>query len=159
MRSVCWSGDGSNRICSGSDDKTVRVWDAESGQCLTVLEGHTANVRSVCWSGDGSNRICSGSSGSSDQTVRVWDAESGQCTNTFQNSDDKIPDCFEGLVLLDVALGDCKGDDDDDAVRYSIDGSTAPTATVFHNNKEGKANNACIQVGSTGQLHFLTLRK
>ena len=103
--------------------------------------------------GDGSNRICSGSV---DKTVRVWDAESGQCTNTFQNSD-KIPNGFEGLVLLDVALGDCKGDDDDDAVRYSIDGSTAPTATVFHN-KEGKASNACIQVGTTGQLHFLTLR-
>ena len=111
-------------------------------------------MNSVCWSGDGSNRICSGSA---DKTVRVWDAESGQCTNTLQNSD-KIPNGFEGLVLLDVALGDCKGDDDDDAVRYSIDGSTAPTATVFHNNKEGKASNACIQVGETGQLHFLTLR-
>ena len=80
----------------------------------------------------------------------------GTCTNTLQNSD-KIPNGFEGLVLLDVALGDCKGDDDDDAVRYSIDGSTAPTATVFHN-MEGKASNACIQVGWTGQLHFLTLR-
>jgi WD40 repeat protein len=27
------------RIVSGSDDKTVRVWDAQSGACLEVIEG------------------------------------------------------------------------------------------------------------------------
>ncbi len=87
VTSVCWSTDGSNRICSGSGDKTVRVWDAESGQCLTVLEGHTEYVTSVCWSTDGSNRICSGSG---DKTVRVWDAESGPCLTVLEGHTDYV---------------------------------------------------------------------
>ena len=58
--SVSFSGDGS-RIVSGSGDKTVRVWDAVSGECvLGPLEGHTDGVSSVSFSGDGS-RIVSGS--------------------------------------------------------------------------------------------------
>ena len=61
---------------SGSGDKTVRVWDAVSGECvLGPLEGHTSWVSSVSFSGDGSRIV----SGFLDKTVRVWDAVSGEC--------------------------------------------------------------------------------
>ncbi len=33
------------RILSGSDDETVRVWDAASGAELACLRGHTGTVR------------------------------------------------------------------------------------------------------------------
>ena len=67
LYSVSLSEDGS-RIVSGSGDKTVRVWDAVSGECvLGPLEGHTSGVRSVSFSGD---KIVSGSW---DKTVRVWE--------------------------------------------------------------------------------------
>ena len=64
---MCSLGDGS-RIASGSDDKTVRVWDVATKECVATLEGHTDNVMAVCSLGDGL-RIASGSS---DKTVRVW---------------------------------------------------------------------------------------
>ena len=67
VRSVAFSPDGS-RIASGSDDETVRVWNAASGECVETLEGHSDDVRSVAFSLDGS-RIASGSD---DTTVRVW---------------------------------------------------------------------------------------
>ena len=47
VRSVAISSD-SRTIVSGSDDKTVRVWDAASGQCTAVLKvGHVLQ-RSRC---------------------------------------------------------------------------------------------------------------
>jgi len=42
VNSVCTLANG--RIVSGSDDKTVRVWNADTGECDRVLEGHS-NVR------------------------------------------------------------------------------------------------------------------
>jgi WD40 repeat protein len=57
---------------SGSDDATVRVWDAASGAELLVLRGHEGDVWAAGYSPDGA-RIVSGSGA----TVRVWDAASG----------------------------------------------------------------------------------
>jgi hypothetical protein len=73
VHSVAFSPDG-KRIASGSMDKTVRVWDAQTGQQVLSLTGHTNGVSSMAFSPDG-KRIASGSG---DQTVRVWDAQTGQ---------------------------------------------------------------------------------
>src|SRR5262249_28348569 len=61
------------RIVSGSADKTVRVWDAASGQELLTLLGHTDPVSSVAFSLDG-QRIVSGSW----DKGKVWVAAHGQ---------------------------------------------------------------------------------
>jgi len=56
------------RLVSGSFDKRVRVWDADTGQPVgKPLTGHTSTVNSVAFSPDGT-RIASGSW---DKTVRV----------------------------------------------------------------------------------------
>ena len=73
VNSVAFSPD-RTKIVSGSDDQTVRVWDAESGSIIpSPLLGHTSSVNSVAFSPDGTKIV----SGSDDQTVHVWDAESG----------------------------------------------------------------------------------
>ncbi len=68
-----FSPDGA-RIVSGSDDQTVRVWDAASGKELLVLRGHEGPVLAAGFSPDGARIV----SGSKDKTVRVWDAASGK---------------------------------------------------------------------------------
>ncbi len=60
-----------SRIVTGSWDKTLKVWNAATGDlCLGPLTGHTDDVRSVAFSPDGT---CI-ASGSFDQTIRIWDA-------------------------------------------------------------------------------------
>lgn len=71
--SVAVSPDGKWAV-SGSWDKTVKIWDLETGQYRATLEGHTAQVRSVAITPDGKRIL----SGSEDKSIRVWDAESGR---------------------------------------------------------------------------------
>ena len=33
------------RVVSVSSDKTLKVWDIETGECLATLEGHSSGVR------------------------------------------------------------------------------------------------------------------
>ena len=56
VNSVCVTKDG--KIVSGSDDKTVRVWDMQ-GKELAICRGHEDGVTSVCVTKDG--KIVSGS--------------------------------------------------------------------------------------------------
>lgn len=66
-----------NRIVSGSDDNTLKVWSASSGECLHTLVGHTGGV----WSSQMSNNIII--SGSTDRTLKVWNADNGSCIHTL----------------------------------------------------------------------------
>src|SRR5262249_25535854 len=52
VTSVAYSPDG-QRLATGSRDRTVKIWDARTGQELLALRGHKDGVLSVCFSPDG----------------------------------------------------------------------------------------------------------
>lgn len=61
-------------LASASDDKTIRLWDPESGDSNNILTGHTDKVNDCAFSPDGSILA----SASSDNSIRVWDIQSGK---------------------------------------------------------------------------------
>ena len=83
--SVAFSPDGTT-IASGSRDKTVRLWDVETGELRHTFTGHTDGVYSVAFSPDGTTIA----SGSRDKTVRLWDVEIGELRHTFTGHTDSV---------------------------------------------------------------------
>jgi hypothetical protein len=78
IRSVSFSPDG-QLVASGSVDRTVKVWEARTGQRVADWLGHNSPVASVCFSPDGQLVA----SGSWDGTVKVWEAQRGVCRATL----------------------------------------------------------------------------
>ncbi|KAJ3325811.1 POC1 centriolar protein A [Blyttiomyces sp. JEL0837] len=89
VNSVCFSIDGT-RLLSGSEDKTVRMWNVATMKELVRFDGHTEGVNSVCFS---SNEQMVGSV-SWEGDVILWYSNSAQivgitkinCSTSFLSS-------------------------------------------------------------------------
>jgi WD40 repeat protein len=132
VRAVTLSADG-RRVVSGSDDKTLRVWDLEGEAPPRLLQGHTDSVRAVALSADGRRAV----SGSADKTLRVWDLEGKSPTRVFQG--------HTGSVNAIALSADG---------RRAVSGSDDKTLRVW--DLEGKAPTRVL-LGNTGSINAVAL--
>jgi WD40 repeat protein len=81
---VAWSPDGQFIASGGShNDRTVRVWNANSGELWQAYTQHGGHISGVCWSPDGAYIA----SCSYDQTVRVWKVASAETVLTHTHTE------------------------------------------------------------------------
>jgi hypothetical protein len=100
-------------FASSSDDKTIRIWRKESGECLRTLEGHTSCIFDLCSLG---NDLIA--SGSSDETVRVWNVDSGDSKILLGHTDWVLSVC----PLLPLGCGLLASASNDRTVRiWNVD--------------------------------------
>jgi WD40 repeat protein len=68
------------RVISASQDRTLKIWDLQSGYALATLEGHTDWVNACAVTPDGRRVV----SASHDRTLKTWDLESGRQLATLE---------------------------------------------------------------------------
>jgi eukaryotic-like serine/threonine-protein kinase len=79
IKCLALSADG-KRLITGSDDKTIRLWDVSSGREVQRFNRHSAGITALAFRAD-TNQFASASR---DQTVRLWDLRSGLEVETFE---------------------------------------------------------------------------
>ena len=70
-------------LATCSADKTIKLWNSETGEMIQQFKGHKRGVWKVVFSP--SDQVIA--SCSSDGTVKVWDIKSGECLKTFEEHD------------------------------------------------------------------------
>lgn len=66
-----------DKIISGSDDQTIKIWDLGTGELLNTLSGHNSGIYSIIVN---KGKIISASS---DRTVKIWDLNTGKLETTI----------------------------------------------------------------------------
>jgi WD40 repeat protein len=78
VRGVAFSPDGA-LLATASTDKTARLWDPATGECVRTLTGHAKAIHGVTFSPDGQLLATA----SDDRTTKLWDPATGECLRTL----------------------------------------------------------------------------
>jgi len=75
-----------NQIVTSSGDMTCAMWDVETGQQMSIYQGHTGDVMSLSLNPDHKSFV----SGACDASAKLWDVRAGACMQTFTGHESDI---------------------------------------------------------------------
>jgi len=94
VSAVAYSKDG-NLAVTGSNDKTIKVWDLNTGECMQTMTGHRGQITCISFTPDEQHLI----TGSWDNTLKLWQLANGSCLRTYSGHTKYVnavvvtPDC------------------------------------------------------------------
>ncbi|KAH8077594.1 myosin light chain kinase [Aureococcus anophagefferens] len=103
VNQVAWSVD-EKRVASCSNDKTVRLWAPQTGQCVRTLAGHEDAVMGNAFSEDGLRLVSCGM----DNFLILWNTVNGEMLRRFFGHDDVVYRCV--LFRNSSAMLSCSSD-------------------------------------------------
>jgi len=80
-----------NFLASGSRDKTIKIWETATGQCIMTLIGHDNWIRGVQFHPAGNHLI----SVSDDKSIRIWDLKQGRAVKTINDAHTHFVSCLD----------------------------------------------------------------
>jgi hypothetical protein len=94
-----------DKLISGSNDNTIKVWSTDTWTCERTLEDHTNAVHSLVVHGD---KLISGSQ---DNTIKIWSTDTWTCERTLEghgasvyslvmHGDKLISGSFDGTIKV-----------------------------------------------------------
>jgi WD40 repeat protein/serine/threonine protein kinase len=96
--SIQYSPEG-DRVLTGGQDGTARMWDALTGEELVLFSGHVVDGVQACFKADGKQVV---TAGSGDQEVRVWDAVKGTSLARYPGAGDRAACDAKGRWLATI---------------------------------------------------------
>lgn len=120
-----------SKFITGSYDRTCRVWDTASGECLLKLDGHMNVVYAIAFNNPFGDKIITGSF---DKTCRLWDANTGECLHVLKGHQKEIV-----------------------CVAFDPQGDTVASGSTDHTVKLWNANTGELQadlVGHSAEVHI-----
>ncbi|RLD23242.1 MAG: hypothetical protein DRI71_05800, partial [Bacteroidetes bacterium] len=109
VKSVCFSPDG-KYLASGSEDKTIKIWEFSTGRELKTLNGHQSDVNQVLFTADGKQIV----SERRDRHIYFWEISSGGILKDFHFEN-------ENIISIDLSYDN----------RYLAIGTTARVVRVI----------------------------
>ena len=82
-------------LASGSQDKTIKLWNVESQTEIATLTGHSDYVKSVAFNNTGTILA----SGSQDNTIKLWNVESQTEIATLKGHSSQLLPQFHSIIL------------------------------------------------------------
>lgn len=79
-------GNSSSTLASGGQDKTIKIWDTDTGSLRRTLSGGLGSILDLAITSDNSSIIAASSS----NNLYIWNADSGRLNHTLKGHDDKV---------------------------------------------------------------------
>ncbi|KDN50422.1 putative platelet-activating factor acetylhydrolase ib alpha subunit [Tilletiaria anomala UBC 951] len=127
-------------VATGSRDKSIRLWDTQSGQCLKTLTGHDNWIRGLVFAPSGKYLL----SVSDDKTMKVWDLKTGRVSRTIDAHSHFVTSIAWGRARVDSGSSEAAPD--------GVEPAMATSGQLNGNGKSAIADAKTVNVVATGSV-------